>query len=370
MANGDPTAPPGGSSSEPSPGSAPAPPQQTDQQEQEGQHGNDTQPVIPNALPTNANGNAGADADQQVWEDIEGEGDEFELDGEEHDGEDSESEDFFQDPMDPAWKPCPRPGQLGCPHYERKCKIVAPCCGELFWCRHCHNAEKNENEEEPSKAHEIDRKSVTRIVCQLCHTEQDVGAECTNCGERFALYFCGICKFWDNRGDIKKIFHCKDCGICRVGGAENFFHCKTCGSCYPRQLENHTCIERAMHQDCPICLENLFESIRSVAVLQCGHTIHQECLRGMTREFVGLSSLRCPVCSASICKTEQLWAAMDRQVEETPMPADLQYEVSIICNDCHKRGSCAFHIYGHKCPECGSYNTRRTQTAEGVRGGG
>jgi hypothetical protein len=26
-----------------------------------------------------------------------------------------------------------------CEHYRRRCKIVAPCCGQVFPCRHCHN---------------------------------------------------------------------------------------------------------------------------------------------------------------------------------------------------------------------------------------
>lgn len=30
----------------------------------------------------------------------------------------------------------------------------------------------------------------------------------------------------------KQQFHCDDCGICRVGGRQNFFHCATCGCCY------------------------------------------------------------------------------------------------------------------------------------------
>ncbi|KAF4660225.1 hypothetical protein FOL47_007254 [Perkinsus chesapeaki] len=30
----------------------------------------------------------------------------------------------------------------GCEHYKRRCKILAPCCGEWFWCRHCHNEAK------------------------------------------------------------------------------------------------------------------------------------------------------------------------------------------------------------------------------------
>ncbi|XP_039793536.1 uncharacterized protein LOC120659451 [Panicum virgatum] len=27
----------------------------------------------------------------------------------------------------------------GCEHYRRRCKIVAPCCKQVFPCRHCHN---------------------------------------------------------------------------------------------------------------------------------------------------------------------------------------------------------------------------------------
>ena len=39
-----------------------------------------------------------------------------------------------------------RVGELGCKHYRRRCKLVAPCCGEVFWCRHCHNEVKAANE--------------------------------------------------------------------------------------------------------------------------------------------------------------------------------------------------------------------------------
>lgn len=34
----------------------------------------------------------------------------------------------------------------GCKHYRRRCRMVAPCCGEVFWCRHCHNEAKTTNE--------------------------------------------------------------------------------------------------------------------------------------------------------------------------------------------------------------------------------
>lgn len=32
--------------------------------------------------------------------------------------------------------------ELRCSHYRRRCKIRAPCCNEIFDCRHCHNEAK------------------------------------------------------------------------------------------------------------------------------------------------------------------------------------------------------------------------------------
>ena len=37
-------------------------------------------------------------------------------------------------------------GEHGCTHYRRRCRLVTPCCGEVFWCRHCHNEAKSQNE--------------------------------------------------------------------------------------------------------------------------------------------------------------------------------------------------------------------------------
>uniref|UniRef100_A0A453HBY3 CHY-type domain-containing protein n=2 Tax=Aegilops tauschii TaxID=37682 RepID=A0A453HBY3_AEGTS len=28
---------------------------------------------------------------------------------------------------------------FGCKHYRRRCRIRAPCCNDVFHCRHCHN---------------------------------------------------------------------------------------------------------------------------------------------------------------------------------------------------------------------------------------
>ncbi|GBF97018.1 hypothetical protein Rsub_09491, partial [Raphidocelis subcapitata] len=166
-------------------------------------------------------------------------------------------------------------GKHGCEHYRRRCRLVAPCCGEVFWCRHCHNAAKDDGEQDLSARHALDRKQVSEVECALCSLRQPVAEACRGCGVRFGRYSCLKCNFFDDNTS-KKQFHCEDCGICRVGGRDNFFHCSTCNCCYSLALqESHVCVQNSMHQNCPVCFEYLFDSVRPITVLLCGHTIHQ-----------------------------------------------------------------------------------------------
>ena len=34
-----------------------------------------------------------------------------------------------------------------------------------------------------------------------------------------------------------------------------------------------------MQHNCAVCFDYLFDSVRPISVLQCGHTIHAECLQ-------------------------------------------------------------------------------------------
>lgn len=49
-------------------------------------------------------------------------------------------------------------------------------------------------------------------------------------------YNCSICAIFDD--ECKGQYHCEACGLCRIGGQENFFHCATCDMCLPKNLEN------------------------------------------------------------------------------------------------------------------------------------
>ncbi|XP_022131418.1 probable E3 ubiquitin-protein ligase RZFP34 isoform X2 [Momordica charantia] len=210
--------------------------------------------------------------------------------------------------------------QYGCAHYRRRCRIRAPCCNEIFDCRHCHNEIKNSICVDQKERHEIPRHDVNQVICSLCGTEQEVRQECINCGVCFGKYFCETCKLFDD-DTSKKQYHCNGCGICRIGGRENFFHCHKCGCCYSNVIKNsHPCIEGAMHHDCPVCFEYLFDSTNDVTVMPCGHTIHQNCLKEMRDHF----QYACPLCSKSVCDMSKVWEKYDMEIAATPIPEPYQ----------------------------------------------
>ncbi|KAK1256796.1 hypothetical protein QJS04_geneDACA020117 [Acorus gramineus] len=102
----------------------------------------------------------------------------------------------------------------GCKHYSRRCKIRAPCCNEIFGCRHCHNDS-----------------TVTKV--------------CSNCGVNMGEYFCDICKFYDDDVRLASL----DPAI-RLAYAINTFVWKTqCGITVPS----------VMRYACPICSKSAID---------------------------------------------------------------------------------------------------------------
>ncbi|GAV92735.1 zf-RING_2 domain-containing protein [Cephalotus follicularis] len=115
-----------------------------------------------------------------------------------------------------------------------------------------------------------------------------------------------------------------------------------------------------MQNCCPVCYEYLFDSVKEAAVLKCGHTMHMDCFHEMADKH----QFRCPICSKTVLDMSQYWELLDMEIEATKMPEEYQHEVSILCNDCNTTSKVAFHILGHKCRQCNSYNTRRISTPD------
>ncbi|KAI1855143.1 hypothetical protein JX266_000008 [Neoarthrinium moseri] len=210
---------------------------------------------------------------------------------------------------------------LGCEHYKRNVKSQ---CSE---CSHC--------------------------------LAQKVGEACIGCGESAAMYYCSICKLWNNDPD-RSIYHCPDCGICRVGRGlgKDFFHCKKCNACLNINLENsHRCIERLLDCDCPICGEYMFNTPRGICHMKCGHTLHKDCWEEHIKH-----AYKCPICNKSIVNMETQFRRLDVAIQTQPMPEKFQDTRAVIsCNDCSARTTVVYHWLGLKCAVCQSYNTSQLQ---------
>jgi CHY zinc finger/F-box-like len=186
--------------------------------------------------------------------------------------------------------------QLGCRHYARQCKVQAPCCKRWVGCRLCHD--------EVERTHRIDRHRMYRMMCMHCGAAQRVASTCARCQARMARYYCDRCHLFDDEPG-KSIYHCDDCGVCRIGlgiGVD-MQHCFTCNMDWrlPRMLEGvggselsvqmHRCVDGAEHHLCPVCHDRgntLVHSRRRWLSLPCGHAMHAACHR--------IAAAACPVC--------------------------------------------------------------------------
>lgn len=129
----------------------------------------------------------------------------FETDPPLGDGEDMETEVYEE-------------ACLGCEHYKRNVKLQCYTCKKWYTCRLCHDEVED---------HHLNRRKTENMLCMLCGHAQPAAQWCEECDEQSAQYYCSVCKLWNN--DSKKnIYHCSDCGICRIGQGlgKDFFHCK------------------------------------------------------------------------------------------------------------------------------------------------
>lgn len=275
-----------------------------------------------------------------------------------------------------------------CPHYERKCTIISPCCGAAFGCRICHDDcpvlpppvlshERHDTEhggsgrrkyqrsssmptsftnaDEPQH-HTIDRFAIKEVICRACYTRQSSKTNhCINCNIQFGDYHCSVCNLW--MSNEEKPYHCPDCGFCRVGGADAFRHCNDCGMCIDKLLfDEHNCKVGKYMSNCPVCQEDLFSSRSASHEMPCGHAIHWHCFRELASH-----DSRCPVCKKTAETHERMaptWNAMAMGIALQPVPPELSKVVTIACNDCERsQANRAWHFLGVQCKLCTSFNT-------------
>ncbi|KAK3397396.1 hypothetical protein B0T20DRAFT_256807 [Sordaria brevicollis] len=234
--------------------------------------------------------------------------------------------------------------RLGCKHYRRNVKLQCAACDRWYTCRLCHDEAED---------HTLPRRDTRHMLCMLCGRAQKASHTCVGCHQSAASYYCNICKLWNDDRN-KPIYHCNDCGLCRVGLGlgKDFFHCKKCSACVSTSTE-HRCIERSTDCDCPICGDYLFNSPRPVAIMPCGHTIHKHCF-----DVHQIRSYKCPICNKTCINMEIHFRQLDILIATQPMPDEYQDARAVIsCNDCSAKSQTRYHWLGLKCSVCHSYNT-------------
>lgn len=88
--------------------------------------------------------------------------------------------------------------------------------------------------------------------------------------------------------------------------------------------------------------------------LPCGHFMHSSCFAAYTQH-----RYTCPVCLKSVGDLTLYFQMLDRLLLNEQLPPELAAkEQRIHCNDCSRGAAVPYHFVYHKCPGCGSYNTR------------
>ncbi|CAI5534729.1 unnamed protein product, partial [Closterium sp. Naga37s-1] len=201
-------------------------------------------------------------------------------------------------------------GIYGCQHYRRNCKVRAVCCNKLVSCRFCHDKVAD---------HAMDRHAVREMMCMKCLKVQPVGQYCAtpSCnGYSMAKHYCSICKLFD---DARDIYHCPFCNLCRVGRGLgiDYFHCMTCNACMSVTLAQHTCREKGLESNCPICHDFLFTSSAPVKALPCGHFMHSACFQAYTCEHY-----TCPICCKSVGDMRVYFGMLDALLAAEQLPEE------------------------------------------------
>ncbi|CAI5948269.1 unnamed protein product [Closterium sp. NIES-64] len=245
-------------------------------------------------------------------------------------------------------------GIYGCQHYRRNCKVRAVCCGKLVSCRFCHDKVADHamdrwvhnttrsptmpwtggfttgqgrqpchgqvgSQQDKVANHAMDRHAVKEMMCMKFLKVQPVGQHCAtpSCnGYSMAKHYCSICKLFD---DARDIYHCPFCNLCRVGRGLgiDYFHCMTCNACMSVTLAQHTCREKGLESNCPICHDFLFTSSAPVKALPCGHFMHSACFLAYTCEHY-----TCPICCKSVGDMRVYFGMLDALLAAEQLPEE------------------------------------------------
>lgn len=85
---------------------------------------------------------------------------------------------------------------LGCAHYKRHCRLVAPCCAKVYNCRFSDRKFANRSififlrfcHDEAEPTHSLDRKKVDEVECLKCEARRGFKSHGVELNSMLVLY--------------------------------------------------------------------------------------------------------------------------------------------------------------------------------------
>lgn len=180
-----------------------------------------------------------------------------------------------------------------CKHYRHWVSPIHPIEKNPVNCRLCANEAFEST---------FQRRDVTQMKCSFCLCVQNAHTSCQNSQcthyKKAHAYYCPICHVWENNLQ-KEIFHCDGCGICRVGNREHYTHCSKCQMCVPKRHKHYCVGGNAKDNPCPVCYEDISQSVEATLFLDCGHAMHLHCKMDWLKHGGVVALMNpCPLCKS------------------------------------------------------------------------
>jgi len=123
----------------------------------------------------------------------------------------------------------------------------------------------------------------------------------------------------------------------------------------------HDCAKINKEDNCPICLNLIYDQKHEAVMLMCNHVIHKKCLDELTNSMLQNKKIPCcTVCKKTTTNPLRYEDKYDKYIKDAPMPEYYKnWKTDILCNDCCEKTTVKYHMDYHKCAKCRSYNTSK-----------
>jgi hypothetical protein len=116
-------------------------------------------------------------------------------------------------------------------------------------------------------------------------------------------------------------------------------------------------------ENCPICLDKIFNNFDDIKLLNCSHMIHKKCFNELCKNADLHNKIpQCTICKKSAKNYMNYNEKFDKYILYNPVDNfSSKWKSEILCNDCCNTSEVKYHTKYLKCLSCNSYNTSQNK---------